>query len=204
MIRLLIACAIFALITEMAFAPDVETLSYAWVEGAGILAAVAFVTLFTAASDYNKETQFLENQAIEHASKKVHVIRNGTERETHKDDLLVGDIVKTSSGAGVPVDGLLLSNVGACQVDESAMTGESDHLNREIMSKCLAKQAEHEAEAKGEYGVHDVPTPLLLSGTNLTLADGWMVVLVVGKETCEGQIMAALEGKSKGMKLTPL
>ena len=71
MIRLLIVCAIFALVTEMAFAKDAETRSYAWVEGAGILAAVAFVTLFTAASDYNKETQFLENQAKEYNAKVV-------------------------------------------------------------------------------------------------------------------------------------
>lgn len=203
MLRLLIVCAIFALITEMIFAKP-EARSYAWVEGGGILAAVAFVSLFTAASDYNKETQFLENQKLEHNSLRVIVLRDGKEQDIHKDHLLVGDIVKVSAGQGIPVDGLLLTNVGVCMVDESAMTGESDHLPREIMSKCLAKQQEHEHDTKDDWNVHAVPTPLLLSGTNLTLADGWMVTLVVGKETCEGQIMAALEGKSKGMKLTPL
>jgi len=203
MLRLLIVCAIFALITEMAFAKP-EALSYAWVEGGGILAAVAFVSLFTAASDYNKETQFLENQKLEHASLEVIVKRNGEEEKIHKDHLLVGDIVKVSAGQGIPVDGMLLTNIGTCMVDESAMTGESDHLPREILSRCQAKQQEHEHDTKDDWNVHAVPTPLLLSGTNLTLADGWMVTLVVGKETCEGQIMAALEGKSKGMKLTPL
>ena len=118
--------------------------------------------------------------------------------------MLVGDIVQCQGGYGIAVDGLLLQNTAQCQVDESAMTGESDHLTRETLAKCYAKKDEHEAETKNEYGVHDVPTPLLLSGTHLTVADGWMVVLVVGKETCEGQIMAALEGKSSGMKLTPL
>lgn len=82
MLQLLIVCAIFALITEMAFAKP-EALSYAWVEGGGILAAVAFVSLFTAASDYNKETQFLENQKLEHASQKVSSRENKLNAKFH-------------------------------------------------------------------------------------------------------------------------
>jgi hypothetical protein len=76
MLQLLIVCAIFALITEMVFA-DADHRAYAWIEGTSILLAVAFVTVFTAASDYNKETQFIENQKIEHATQKVLARRDG-------------------------------------------------------------------------------------------------------------------------------
>jgi magnesium-transporting ATPase (P-type) len=60
MLQLLIVCAIFALVTEMIMA-DEDHKAYAWIEGTSILLAVSFVTVFTAASDYNKETQFIEN-----------------------------------------------------------------------------------------------------------------------------------------------
>jgi magnesium-transporting ATPase (P-type) len=37
----------------------------------------------------------------------------------------------------VPVDGILLTAMGDVQVDESAMTGESDHFYREIFDRCV-------------------------------------------------------------------
>jgi magnesium-transporting ATPase (P-type) len=104
----------------------------------------------------------------------------------------------------VPVDGVLLTAMGDVQVDESAMTGESDHFYREIFDRCVQKWKNNEQSANPKYGEHDIPTPLILSGSNVTVGDGWMVIVVVGENTCEGQIMAGLAGKSKGNKLTPL
>jgi Ca2+ transporting ATPase len=50
--------------------------------------------------------------------------------------------------------------------DEAAMTGESDHLPKESMEKCLYRQSEFESDNKGQKGgSHDVPSPVLLSGT---------------------------------------
>ena len=42
------------------------------------------------------------------------------------------------SGMNIPVDGLVISGVGIL-ADESAMTGESDHLNKESYTKCLSR-----------------------------------------------------------------
>ena len=87
--------------------------------------------------------------------------------------------------------------------DESAMTGESDHLPKETLKKCLERQVEFEADNKGaERGVHDVPSPVVLSGTNITIGQGWLMCIVVGKDTCEGQIMALLE--TNDAEQTPL
>jgi cation transport ATPase len=42
------------------------------------------------------------------------------------------------SGMNMPVDGVIISGLGI-QVDESAMTGESDHLNKESFTRCLLR-----------------------------------------------------------------
>jgi Ca2+ transporting ATPase len=50
--------------------------------------------------------------------------------------------------------------------DEAAMTGESDHLPKESVEKCLNRKVEFEAENNGQKGgSHDLPSPILLSGT---------------------------------------
>lgn len=65
----------------------------------------------------------------------------------------------------IPVDGVVLEGIGVMS-DESAMTGESDHLPKESMSKCLERRTLHESESS-DRGHHDVPSPILLSGTQV-------------------------------------
>jgi len=102
----------------------------------------------------------------------------------------------------IPVDGIVLNGTGV-MADEAAMTGESDHLQKENYEKCVARKEEHEADSKGAHNnKHDVPSPLLLSGTQVQVGDGSFLCIVVGPETCEGQIMAALDNEGPGQ--TPL
>jgi len=52
--------------------------------------------------------------------------------------------------------------------DEAAMTGESDQFEKATVEACLERQQEHEADNKGGANTkHDVPSPLLLSGTSI-------------------------------------
>lgn len=111
MLRLLIVCAIFALVTEMAFA-DKDHLHLAWIEGVSILLAVSFVTLFGAGSDYNKETQFILQQEKVHRSQTVNILRDRSWMEINRDQLCVGDVVKIEAGMGIPVDGIVLKASG--------------------------------------------------------------------------------------------
>lgn len=103
----------------------------------------------------------------------------------------------------IPVDGLIVNGLGVMS-DESAMTGEADHLSKESFDKCLHKQKEHEDDPsnKGARSHHDVPSPVLLSGTQIQTGEGWFLCIVVGDMTCEGQIMAGLE--SAPSETTPL
>lgn len=54
----------------------------------------------------------------------------------HKENIKVGDIVKIVNGMDIPVDGICLEAHGVLS-DESALTGESDHLPKEAIEKCL-------------------------------------------------------------------
>jgi len=67
----------------------------------------------------------------------------------------------------IPVDGIVVEGVGVMS-DESAMTGESDHVQKEVMDKCLNRQQEVENDIDykaADRTPHDVPSPMLLSGT---------------------------------------
>lgn len=136
-----------------------------YVEGVAIWAAVAVVSLVTAISDYQKEGEFLKKQIIEEQSKTVYILRDGEQLKRHKDHIMVGDIVKIVNGMNVPVDGIVMRGIGV-KCDESAMTGESDHLDKESMQKCLDRKATHESESC-EKTPHSVPSPVLLSGTQI-------------------------------------
>jgi len=63
-------------------------------------------------------------------------MRDGKEVTQHRNNLKVGDIIRVKNGMNVPVDGVVLKGNGI-MCDESAMTGESDHLPKEEMAKCL-------------------------------------------------------------------
>ena len=73
MLKLLIVCAIIQIVIDMSFA-DAHDLAHAWVEGFGILVAVAIVSLVTAWSDYSKEEQFLKQQSLAESTKTVSIL----------------------------------------------------------------------------------------------------------------------------------
>ena len=129
-------------------------------------------------------------------------MRDGQEQTVHRNDLRVGDIIKICSGMNIPVDGVCIVGIGV-MCDEAAMTGESDHCSKESMATCKKRQLEFESDNKsGMRGPHDVPSPVILSGTQIQTGQGWFVCIVVGDDTCEGQIMASLS--SKDPEQTPL
>ena len=66
-------------------------------------------------------------------------MRDGKEAVIHRNHLKVGDIIKVENGMNIPVDGVVLEGVGI-MADESAMTGESDHLIKETLEKCLQRK----------------------------------------------------------------
>lgn len=64
------------------------------------------------------------------APKTAMVIRDSNEKEVKISEIQVGDIFLVKSGKRIPVDGIVIE--GKTQVDESALTGESMPVNKEI------------------------------------------------------------------------
>ncbi|RWS14795.1 plasma membrane calcium-transporting ATPase 3-like protein [Dinothrombium tinctorium] len=138
-----------------------------WIEGAAILVSVIIVVLVTAFNDYTKERQFRGLQSrIEHEHK-FSVIRGGEVIQVNVADIVVGDICQVKYGDLLPADGVIIQS-NDLKVDESSLTGESDHVK------------------KGEKD------PFLLSGTHVMEGSGKMVVTAVGVNSQAGIIFALL------------
>lgn len=65
--------------------------------------------------------------------------RDGAEVILHKENIKVGDIIKIVNGMDVPVDGFCIEANGVL-ADESSLTGESDHLQKETIAKCMERK----------------------------------------------------------------
>ncbi|XP_064604968.1 plasma membrane calcium-transporting ATPase 2-like isoform X2 [Liolophura sinensis] len=139
-----------------------------WIEGLAILVAVIVVVLVTAFNDWRKEKQFrgLQNK-IEHEHKFA-TIRGGEVLQIPVGELVAGDICQVKYGDLLPADGILIQS-NDLKVDESSLTGESDHVK------------------KG-----DVTDPMLLSGTHVMEGSGKMLVVAVGVNSQTGIIFALL------------
>ncbi|KAJ6215836.1 hypothetical protein RDWZM_010336, partial [Blomia tropicalis] len=155
-----------------------------WIEGVAILVSVIIVVLVTAFNDYTKERQFRGLQSrIEHEHK-FSVIRNNEVIQLLVSELVVGDICQVKYGDLLPADGIIIQS-NDLKVDESSLTGESDHVK------------------KGELF-----DPMLYSGTHVMEGSGRMVVTAVGINSQAGIIFALLgaaatedeEQKKKGKK----
>jgi Cu+-exporting ATPase len=70
------------------------------------------------------------------APKSAIVLLDGVEKELFVDELKLGDIIVIKSGYRIPVDGLVLS--GSASVDESALTGESMPVFKEIGDRVIS------------------------------------------------------------------
>ncbi|WP_455258318.1 heavy metal translocating P-type ATPase [Peptoniphilus asaccharolyticus] len=64
------------------------------------------------------------------APKTALINRNGVEGEVLVEDIVVGDIVIIKNGNAIPVDGVVIEGYGV--VDESALTGESIPITKEV------------------------------------------------------------------------
>ncbi|KAI5692756.1 hypothetical protein M8J75_000261 [Diaphorina citri] len=147
---------------------DNEETKYEWIEGAAILVSVIVVVLVTAFNDYSKEKQFRGLQSQIEGEHKFAVIRQNELKQIFVGDIVVGDICQIKYGDLLPADGILIQS-NDLKIDESSLTGESDHVK------------------KGELF-----DPMVLSGTHVMEGSGKMVVTAVGVNSQAGIIFTLL------------
>ncbi|XWS58336.1 hypothetical protein CRYUN_Cryun08bG0025500 [Craigia yunnanensis] len=162
-IIILLVCAVLSL----AFGIKQHGLKEGWYDGGSIIVAVVLVVVVSAVSNYRQSKQFEE---LSHESRdiRVQVVREGRHQPVSIFDLVVGDIVSLKIGDQIPADGLFVEG-HSLKVDESSMTGESDHVE-----------------------VNGKKNPFLLSGTKVTDGYGYMLVTSVGMNTAWGEMMSSI------------
>jgi len=69
------------------------------------------------------------------------------------------------------------------------MTGETLPIVKDIFIKCQHKRNTIVADGgKDQATAHDVPTPIMLSGSKVLSGEGKMVIIAVGKLSALGKI----------------
>ncbi|XP_067096843.1 plasma membrane calcium-transporting ATPase 3a isoform X2 [Osmerus mordax] len=139
-----------------------------WIEGAAILLSVICVVLVTAFNDWSKEKQFRGLQSRIEQEQRFAVVRNGTVIQIPVADMVVGDVAQVKYGDLLPADGILIQG-NDLQIDESSLTGESDHVRKSVDKD-----------------------PMLLSGTHVMEGSGKMLVTAVGVNSQTGIIFTLL------------
>lgn len=123
--------------------------------------------LVTAANDYQKEKQFTKLLKIADKLKEVTVVRNGIPLALQVADLVVGDIVVLVEGMDLPADGYLIQGIDIT-CDESSMTGETEPIKKAPLDQCIIRKQQIEEEGgRNSTGIHDIPSPILMSSTKV-------------------------------------
>jgi magnesium-transporting ATPase (P-type) len=144
MLKVLIFAAIFSIVFDMLLASP-EDRGHAWIEGFAIMVAVALVATVGSFVDWKKEVQFVKSRLKSDEKNVCRVLRGGELIEIHHNFLHVGDVINVEYGMANPIDGLILQATQLA-VDESAMTGESDEMKKEILYFCNLRREEKNAE----------------------------------------------------------
>ncbi|OVA05375.1 Cation-transporting P-type ATPase [Macleaya cordata] len=172
-ILILLVCATLALV----FGIKQHGWKEGWYEGGSIFVAVFLVVVVSAVSNYRQSRQFEKLSKVSN-NIQVEVVRDGRRQQISIFDIVVGDIACLKIGDQIPADGLFL-NGHSLQVDESSMTGESDHV-----------------EVDGNKNM------FLLSGAKVVNGFGHMLVTSVGMNTAWGEMMSTITRDSD--ERTPL
>ncbi|XP_027099055.1 putative calcium-transporting ATPase 13, plasma membrane-type [Coffea eugenioides] len=172
-IVILLACAALSL----SFGIKENGPKEGWYDGGSIFVAVFLVISVSAISNFRQNRQF-EKLSKFSSNIPVEVVRNGRRQQISIFEVVVGDVVRLKIGDQVPADGLLLEG-HSLSIDESSMTGESDHLE-----------------------VNQNQNPFLTSGTKVADGYGQMLVTSVGMSTTWGEMMSSVSQDSN--EKTPL
>jgi len=201
LLRVLTAAGIFSIVVDEIMHPEAR--ATAWIEGGAILIAVLLIVVVTAVNNLKKEKEFRKLNSEAESGKVVTMMRDGDfVRDASIEEVLVGDVAMLKAGMEIPGDAILLEGF-AIKVDESSMTGESDAMQKETLETCLQKREAFKKKNPGKaMGHHDIPSPILLSGTKVISGNGKMVIMAVGSNSTIGRVNALIE--SNDDELTPL
>ena len=100
-----------------------------YLEGAAMILTLITVGKYMETRSKGKTSEAI-GKLMDLAPKMATVLRNGKEQEIPVEQVTVGDIVVVRPGQAIPVDGKIIEGVSA--VDESAITGESIPVDKQV------------------------------------------------------------------------
>ena len=103
-------------------------------EGAGTILTLITLGKFFEARAKGRTSDAI-NKLMNLAPKKATVIRDGVESVIPAEEVEKGDILVVRAGESIPVDGVLLEGTGS--VDQSAITGESIPVDKQVGDKVI-------------------------------------------------------------------
>ena len=124
-LQILMAAAVVS--TLLGSIPKKEREHYGYIEGVAIWIAIFIVAVVTAINDYSKEMQFRKLERDSASKEQTFALRNGRQAQLNPSELVVGDVLVLTQGAAIPADAVLVA-ADKVEVDESALTGESERL----------------------------------------------------------------------------
>ncbi|XP_065863214.1 putative calcium-transporting ATPase 13, plasma membrane-type [Euphorbia lathyris] len=157
---LLVCAALF-----LGFGIKEHGLKEGWYDAGSIVVAVFLVIAVSSVSNYRQNRQFDKLSKVSN-NIQIEVVRSGRRQHVSIFQLVVGDVVFLKIGDQVPADGILISG-HSLLIDESSMTGESDHVE-----------------------INHNQNPFIMSGTKVADGYGKMLVTSVGMNTTWGEMMS--------------
>lgn len=159
-----------------------------------IILGVAFVlaTMISTVLNYYVQNDAIKRQeAAEHI--KVNVLRDGHLVSKWIEEIVVGDIIKVSTGDKVPADCKVvkLFNCKSIKVDQSFATGESDDKEKKL---CPEGHVPEHSE-KNEY--------MVCRGSMITEGEAYLEACYVGGKTIYGKTNDKMTSKMR-IKVSPI
>jgi len=148
-----------------------------------LILLAALVPLFAMDAWLHRRTQASLAGLSSRLASSARVLRDAAWIDVPATELVPGDVVALAAGDSVPADGVLL-DAERLQVDESALTGESDPVRKAAAPRPL----------RGESRLDD--RCWSLAGTRVLTGDARLLVVHTGGETLYGEIVrSAVHGR---------
>ncbi len=178
--RLLLAQFNDVMIWVLIVAAFLAGLQGEWIDTLAIVAILVLNAVLGFAQEYRAEQALAALKQL--SAPTATVIREGLEYELPAVQLVPGDLVLLEAGDQVPADGRLV-DVGALQVSEAALTGESQPVH-----KTLPPVAEPNAPLGDRANT-------VFAGTAVAVGRGRLIVTATGSATEVGRIAELLAGE---------
>ncbi|KAJ4937454.1 hypothetical protein JOQ06_002089 [Pogonophryne albipinna] len=138
-------------------------------------------------NDWSKEKQFRGLQSRIDQEQKFTVVRAGHVIQILVSEIVVGDIVQVKYGDLLPTDGVLIQ-VNDLKIDESSLTGESDHVKKSVDNDPMLRSGTHVMEGSGK---------MLVTAVGVNSQTGIIFALLVAGEEDDSDDAGEEDGKQK-------